>query len=91
MENEYIPIRNRIMGDELRRKLENGIVTFYYHKVDENKKHIVEKVVGTNLPKFIKTKLKGCPAPYNPTIIHYWSFTKNDWRTIKILDLLYVE
>ena len=90
MESHYIPVRNLILADELRRKLESGIVTFYYTKIEGDKK-IIMKVVGTNLPKFIKSKLKGCPAPYNPNIIHYYSFTKDGWRTVKVLDLLYVE
>lgn len=72
------------LGNELRKRMQNGVVEFYFHKKDGS----IRRAFGTTMPTLAKSHIKYGGSPIS--VITFWDTEKGDWRCCQIQSLIKV-
>jgi len=72
-------------GNELRKRMQNGVVEFYFHKMDGS----IRRAFGTTMGSLAKTHTVG-GAPSSIKVITFFDVEKGAWRSCQIQSLIKV-
>ncbi len=72
------------LGNELRRRMQNGVVLFFYHKKDGS----IRRAFGTTMPALAKAHSMNGGSSYK--VITYWDVEKAGWRSCQLHSLIKV-
>ncbi len=72
------------LGNELRKRMQQGVVEFFYHK----KNGEVRRAFGTTMPALAKAHI--LHGGSSVSVITYWDCERNDWRSCQIQSLIKV-
>ena len=72
------------LGNELRRRMQNGVVLFFYHKKDGS----IRRAFGTTMPALAKAHSMNGGS--SNKVITYWDVEKAGWRSCQLHSLIKV-
>ena len=73
------------LGNELRKRMQSGVVEFYFHK----KNGEIRRAFGTTMPALAKAHINGRGAS-SSSVITFLDTEKGEWRSAQIQSLIKV-
>ena len=75
------------LGNQLRERMQNGVVEFYFHKKDTGE---VRRALGTTMHSLVKNHVVNHYAGSSTSVIKFWDVEKSAWRSCQIQSLIKV-
>ena len=82
--NDFIAGYLLAMGNELRKRMQQGVIEFFYHK----KNGEIRRAFGTTMPSLAKAHI--LHGGSSVKVITYWDVEKSAWRSCQIQSLIKV-
>ncbi len=84
-ENDFITGYLLALGNELKRRMQQGVVEFFFHK----KNGEVRRAFGTTMPSLAKAHINGRGSS-SISVITFFDTEKGDWRSCQLQSLIKV-
>ena len=72
------------LGNELRKRMQEGVVEFFFHKKDGS----IRRAFGTTMPALAKSHIKYGGSLIS--VITFWDTEKGEWRCCQLQSLIKV-